>query len=138
VQQFMMFLHVLGAVALGFYLFLPIALGKLATLTDQGKLGFVQGVYGISRVCQFVLIVQLLTGGYLMSKNEYTSTWMIIVLILFLVIAAFSGIMGANMKKFLNGTQSGTAHLAKVKMFAAISSLAVLAIIITMVYPMYA
>ncbi|MFF2480596.1 hypothetical protein [Paenibacillus sp. NPDC058071] len=121
--EIMLFLHVLGAVGMGFYVVLPIMIGKASKLAGVGQEGLAEGLSSANRIAQYFLIVQLLTGGYLMSKSDYAVAWMIIVTVLFLAIAALSGIMSKPLKRIIASIQEGqsaTSHIKKTRVFSII------------------
>ncbi|MEX2416651.1 MAG: hypothetical protein WD424_10935 [Paenibacillaceae bacterium] len=134
------FLHVLGAIGLGYYLILPLLLRNITKLSGQALESYLAGLFGTSRIAQYLLVIQLLTGGYLMSKNDYTVAWMISSIGFFLVAAAISGIMNKSMKTTIREIQaggSGVAQLSSIRLFSIIVSLSMLIIIYFMKYPMY-
>ncbi|GIP55327.1 hypothetical protein J42TS3_43620 [Paenibacillus vini] len=133
----MLFLHIVGALALGFYLILPIVFSKVTKLTPAAQEGTVSAVKTLNTYAQIGLVIQLLTGGYLMTKGEYSTAWMVIVVILFLAIGAFSGIMGKPLRQALEGIRSnkGIAEVAgKLRMFGTLLCVCVLLISFFMVY----
>lgn len=134
------FLHLLGAVGMGFYIVLPIMIGKATKLAGLGQGGLADGLVSANRIVQYALIVQLLTGGYMMSQADYTVAWMIIVTVLFLAIAAISGIMSKPLKRIVTSIQDGqsaTAHIAKARMFSLIVLILYVVVIYFMAFPMY-
>lgn len=136
----MIFLHVLGAIGMGFYIVLPIMIGRATKLAGVGQAGLADGLASANRIIQYFLIVQLLTGGYLMSQGDYTVAWMIIVIILFLAIAAISGIMSKPLKQIVSSNQAGqsaTGHIMKARMFSLIVLVLYVVVIYFMVFPMY-
>jgi hypothetical protein len=135
-----LFLHVLGAIGLGFYLILPLLLRNITKLSGQALESYLAGLFGTSRIAQYLLVIQLLTGGYLMSKNDYAVAWMISSIGFFLVAAAISGIMNKSMKNTIKEIQaggSGEAQLSSIRLFSIIVSVSMLIVIYFMVYPMY-
>lgn len=140
-DKLFLFLHVLGAIGLGFYLILPLLLRNITKLTDKSLESYLAGLFGTSRIAQYLLIIQLLTGGYLMSLNDYSIAWMISSIGFFLVAAAISGIMNKSMKTTINDIRAGgngEAQLGTIRLFSIIVSLAMIVVIYFMVYPMYA
>lgn len=134
------FLHVLGAIGLGFYLILPILLRNITKLSGQALESYLAGIFGTSRIAQYLLVIQLLTGGYLMAKNDYTVAWIISSIGFFLVAAAISGIMNKSIKTTIKEIQaggSGVAQLSSIRLFSIIVSIAMLIVIYFMMYPMY-
>ncbi len=134
------FLHVLGAIGLGYYLILPLLMKNITKLSGQALESYLSGLLGTSRVAQYLLVVQLLTGGYLMSLNDYTVAWMISSIGFFLVAAAISGIMNKSIKTTIKDIQagnSGVAQLSSIRLFSIIVSISMLIVIYFMMYPMY-
>lgn len=86
-----LFLHLLGAIAVGFYLLMPFLTGNTENYP---------ALRTMNRVGQYLLIVQFLTGGYLIAKFDSLSVaWMVVSIVLWLAIIALSGIMGKKMKE---------------------------------------
>lgn len=135
----MLFLHVLGAVGMGFYVVLPIMLGRASKLAGVGQGGLADGLLSANRIAQYFLIVQLLTGGYLMSQADYSVAWMIIVILLFLGVAALGGIISKPLKLVVSSIQDGksaTAHINKARVMSIIVLVLYIAIIYFMKFPM--
>ncbi|REK75878.1 hypothetical protein [Paenibacillus paeoniae] len=119
----MVLLHVLGAAGMGFYIVLPIMLGGASKSTGAGQGGLASGLLTANRIVQYFLIIQLLTGGYLMTKGDYAVIWMIIVTVLFLAIAALGGIISKPLKLIVSQIQAGqsaTAPINKSKVMSLI------------------
>ncbi|MGM0880036.1 MAG: hypothetical protein ACQEXQ_03240 [Bacillota bacterium] len=135
----MMFLHVLGAVGMGFYIVLPIMVGRASKLAGVGQGGLADGLLSANRIAQYFLIVQLLTGGYLMSQADYTVAWMVIIILLFLGIAALGGIVSKPLKRVVSSIQEGqsaTAHINKARVMSLIILVLYIVIIYFMMFPM--
>ncbi|WP_410769758.1 hypothetical protein [Fontibacillus sp. BL9] len=133
----MLFLHIVGALSLGFYLILPLVFAKVSKLAPAAQEGTVATVKTLNTYAQIGLVIQLLTGGYLMSQGDYSVPWMIVIVILFLAIGAFSGIMGKPLRQTLEGIRSnkGTQEAAgKLRTFSTLLSVCVLLISFFMVY----
>lgn len=127
------FLHLLGATGMGFYIVLPFMVGRASKLAGGGQSGLADGLVTANRIAQYFLIVQLLTGGYLMSQSDYDVVWMVVTTVLFLAIAAISGIMTKPLKRIVGAIQDGqsaTAHIAKARVF----SLIVLVLYVIIIY----
>jgi uncharacterized membrane protein len=136
----MMFLHVLGAVGMGFYIVLPIMVGRASKLAGVGQGGLADGLLSANRIAQYFLILQLLTGGYLMSQADYTVTWMVIIILLFLGIAALGGIVSKPLKRVVSSIQEGqsaTAHINKARVMSMIILVLYIVIIYFMMFPIY-
>lgn len=135
----MLFLHVLGAVGMGFYIVLPIMIGRASKLAGVGQGGLAEGLLSANRIAQYFLILQLLTGGYLMSQADYTVAWMVIVVVLFLGVAALGGIISKPLKLVVASIQEGksaTAHISKARVMSIIVLVLYIAIIYFMKFPM--
>jgi hypothetical protein len=132
-------LHGLGAIAAGFYLLLPFLTGKLASLSGESLIGYSRVLFSFNRIGQYLLIAQFITGGYLISKAEYSWTWIILVLVLFLIVGALPGIMSKSLKHILNNADDTTVQksISKVGTFSIVIAIVLLVLIYLMYYPMY-
>lgn len=131
----MLFLHVLGAVGMGFYVVMPFLAARASKLAGSGQEGLAEGLLIGNRIAQYFLIVQLLTGGYLISQEEYSVAWMVVIFVLFLAVSALSGIAGKPLKQMislLRSGQSASASIARVRLF----SILILVMYIVLLYLM--
>jgi uncharacterized membrane protein len=126
----MLFLHVVGATLLGFYLLLPFMVGRVTALSGSAQQGFIGAISTFNRVGQFSLIAAFITGGAMIGGKGLAVSWMIITVVLFLALGAFSGILGANMKKLSSGQ---TSVAGKVKTLSWISAIVFIGILYVMV-----
>lgn len=136
----MLFLHVLGAGGLGFYLVLPFLVGSASRLAGAGQQGLAEGLITGNRIAQYFLIVQFITGGYMISKADYTVLWMVLSIVLFLAIAALGGIQTKPLKRIVAQIQAGesaTGNIAKVRMFSFILLALYVVILYIMVNPFF-
>ncbi len=136
--QFIVFLHVLGAIGTGFYLLLPFLSLRLGALSGSAQEGLVGGLFTANRIGQYLLVVQFLTGGYLISQGEYSPAWMIVVIVLFVAAAALAGIMSKPMKVLMANVKAGkssAAEATKIKNFSFIIAVLMVVIIVLMNYP---
>jgi hypothetical protein len=137
-ERFVLFLHVLGSLSVGFYLLLPFVATKLAGLNPQAQVGYAKGIYGLNRIGQWLLIVQFLTGGYLISKYDLTVTWMIVVIVLFVALGAMSGMLAGPLKRIIEHGGEGKAaarkDASKLNTFSGAAALLVLVLLILMYY----
>lgn len=132
-----MFLHIIGALALGFYLILPLIIGKVAKLSPAAQEGTISAIKTYNSYAQIGLVIQLLTGGYLMTKGEYTPLWMTVIVVLLLAIGAFSGIMGKPLRLALDNIRNnkGMSEVyGKLRTFSILLCLFVIVISFFMVY----
>ncbi|MFD2613472.1 hypothetical protein [Paenibacillus gansuensis] len=89
-ESVFLFIHLISAVGLGFYLLLPFVSGQANNLPV---------LRSMNRIGTYLLIVQFLTGGYLVSKYDLSVAWMVVSIVLLLAIFALTGIMGKKMKE---------------------------------------
>lgn len=137
----MSLIHLLGAVGMGFYIVLPIMIARATKLAGVGQEGLADGLVSANRIAQYFLVIQLLTGGYLMSQGDYSVSWMIIVTLLFLAIAAISGIVTKPLKLVVSSIQAGqsaTGHIKKARVLSLIVLVLYLVVIYFMRFPIFA
>lgn len=130
-------LHILGAVAMGIYAVIPFVVNKLKLVSASGQEGLLLGVHSANQVAQYALIVQLLTGGYMIGTGSYSMLWIMLTMAVFLAIAALGGIMGKQIKVALQSAkagQSNTAAIDKTQMFATLVFILFIIMVILMVY----
>ncbi|GIP27842.1 hypothetical protein J23TS9_29720 [Paenibacillus sp. J23TS9] len=133
----MLFIHILGAAALGFYLILPFVVGKVTKLSLPAQEGSAAAIRSLNTYAQIALVIQLLTGGYLMSKGDYSVPWMIVIVILFLAIGAISGIMGKPLRLAMDGVKNKrdiSVETGKIRTLSALLAICVLVMLFFMVY----
>lgn len=131
------FLHMIGTLALGFYLVLPFVLGRAEKLSSAAKEGTLSAVTGFNRFAQYGLVIQLLTGGYMMTKGEYSVAWMIIVVVLLLAMFAIGGIMGKPLRLAAAGMRENrdvSAETGKLRTLSALLSVSLLLMVFFMVF----
>jgi hypothetical protein len=118
--EWIVLIHVLGALTTGFYLLLPFVIRA-----DQGALST---VIKLNRVGQYAFIAQFLTGGYLLSglDKKFSFGWMGAVLVLVFAVGALSGIMAGPLRR---------GEVAKAKTFATIIAIIMLVIVFLMYVP---
>lgn len=129
--KIMLFLHIIGTLALGFYLVLPFVMAKVNKLSPAAQEGTMSAVKSLNTFAQFGLVIQLLTGGYMISKGgEYSVPWMIIVVILFLGIAAVGGIMGKPLRLAIEGIRANRSISAESSKLATLSYVVALLVLL--------
>ncbi|WP_151735491.1 hypothetical protein [Paenibacillus tengchongensis] len=131
------FLHMIGTLALGFYLVLPFVLGKTQKLSASAKEGTLSFISGFNRFAQYGLVIQLLTGGYMMSQGEYSVPWMVIVVVLMLAMFALGGIMGKPLRLAAAGMRENrdvSAETGKIRTLSLLLLVALVLMIFFMVY----
>ncbi|GAB6926634.1 hypothetical protein JCM10914A_06170 [Paenibacillus sp. JCM 10914] len=131
------FLHMVGTAALGFYLILPFIVGGIQKLSLGAQEGAVNTIRVANRFAQYGLVVQLLTGGYMMTLGDYSHVWMAIVMVLLLAMFAIGGIMGKPLKTALAGIREKREvkeETSKLGTLSAVLSLLLLIMIFFMVF----
>lgn len=98
----MRFIHLLGAITVGYYVMFPLFLMRIIKMDHAARSGYVNGIYVANRIGQYILILQFVTGGYLIWKNNYSLTWIITVITVFTLLAAFAGLMGKPMRMLMH------------------------------------
>lgn len=129
--------HMIGAMAIGFYLVLPFVMRKLASMTASAQDGAIATVRTLNRYAQFALIVQFLTGGYMMAGKGYSIAWSVIVMLLLLMIAGLGGMMGKPLRLVSEGIRKGgniSAPSAKLRTFSVLLAICMLLMLFFMVY----
>lgn len=132
----MYLLHIIGALAMGFYLVLPFVVGKIRTLSTAAQEGAFASLRSLNRIAQYGLVIQLLTGGYLMTKGEYSYLWMGVVVVLLLAIAAIGGIMGKPLRLAAEAVKSKrdvSAEQSKIRTFSTLLAIFLLIMVYLMV-----
>lgn len=133
----MLFVHIIGALAFGFYLVLPFVFAKVNKLSLPAQEGTVSVVSSLNRYAQIGLIIQLLTGGYMVGKGNFSVTWMVVVVVLFLIIGALSGMMGKPLRTAVQSLKQNNnvqSQLGKLRTLSTVMSIAVIVISFFMVY----
>lgn len=137
---FMLFLHVVGAVGMGVYAIMPFMVGQFK-LSGPAQEGLASGLIMGGRIGQYSLILQLLTGGYLMSKAEYAGSWMAVMLAVFIAIGALTGIVQKPLKQIRTAAKEGrdaSDSVRKVQTMSVIIVILFLGILWLMQAPWYA
>ncbi|WP_080833847.1 DUF2269 family protein [Cohnella massiliensis] len=140
-STFMLFLHVVGAVGMGIYAVLPFVAARFRQLSTPAQEGLANGLVTAGRVGQFALVIQLLTGGYLISQADYTVPWMIVVVVMFVVMGAFTGIMQGPLKRIQAAAASNTdasGAISRVQTLSVLTLIVFLVVLWLMQDPWYA
>lgn len=131
-NQFILFLHVLGAIGMGFYLLLPLFL-RVKILENRPVLHV---FYWLNFTVQWILVAQFLTGIYLIYIGNYSLLWIVLVAIVFTGIGAFGGMFGYYIRKFLKTNDAMEGHwLKKIRFHGLLTSICMFFIVILMLYP---
>lgn len=137
-RDLFLLLHIISSVLMGIFLTMPLLTGRIASLSGPALSGFTGVLHAANRAASYALIIAFLTGGYLVGNAGLSVLWMIVVFVLFLALAAFSGILGKRLRvvteQSRSGGQANAGDLSKIKTFALISAIAYLLILVLMVY----
>jgi len=138
----MLFLHVVGAVGMGIYAILPFVVGKFKQLSGSAQEGLARGLISGGRIGQYSLVLQLITGGYLLTglNVSYSVSWMVVVGVLFVAIGALSGIVQGPLKTIAAASvkgESASSSISKVQTLSTIIFILFLVIIWLMQVPWY-
>ncbi|GLI05123.1 hypothetical protein YDYSG_11530 [Paenibacillus tyrfis] len=137
-QQVFLYLHVLGAILMGFYLMLPfLAMRVEALQSGTAQFGFLNVLFAANRAGQLALVIAFLSGGYLVSKAPYSVLWMVLAVVLFLAIGALTGILGSKMRKALQDPSGGNikAHIGSIKSLSVINGIIFFLVVTLMKFP---
>ena len=131
-------LHMIGTLAVGFYLLLPLVVKSMKKLSAPAQEGSMSVISILNRLAQFALIVQLLTGGYMLTGggDRYSVAWMVVVILLLLIMGGFSGMMGKPLRLAMEGVRSGadiSSSLRKISTFSIGMAVALLVMVYFMV-----
>ncbi|WP_028548079.1 hypothetical protein [Paenibacillus sp. UNC451MF] len=138
--QVFVYLHVLSAILMGIYLMLPFLSMRIQALSGSAQFGFLNVLFAANRAGQLALVIGLLSGGYLVSKQHYSVLWMVLAVVLFLALGALTGVLGSAMRKAL-ADPSGSKikdHIGKIKSVSVITGIIFFVLVTLMKFPFYA
>lgn len=130
-------LHMIGTLALGFYLVLPFILSRAEKLSVPAREGTLSAVGGFNRFAQYGLVIQLLTGGYMMTKGDYSVPWMIVVVLLLLAMFTLGGIISKPLRLAAVGMRENrdvSSETGKIRTLSALLAVALVVMVFFMVY----
>jgi uncharacterized membrane protein len=139
----MLFLHVLGAVGMGIYAIMPFLAGQFRKVSGAAQEGLARGLVTGGRIGQFALVIQLLTGGYLLTGlgPKYAMGWMITFLVIYLAIGALTGIVQGPIKRIEAAARDGqdaSSAIGRVRTLSILILILFLVILWLMKNPWYA
>ncbi|CAI6045152.1 DUF2269 family protein [Cohnella sp. JJ-181] len=137
----MIFLHIVGAIGMGIYAILPFLAKRFRQLSTPAQEGLASGLVTAGRIGQYSLVLQLLTGGYLISQSEYEVSWMVTVIVLFVALGALSGIVQAPLKRIVaaaSGGQDASGNISRVQTLSFIILILFLVVVWLMKNPWFA
>lgn len=136
--RIILFLHLAGSIAMGYYLLLPFLLRRLGSFSGETQAGYIGGLYKINRISQYLLVLQFITGGYLLSKGDYSPVWTSAVLFLFLLVSAMAGMMGRPMKRLQQRHTDGKGEgsdISKVRIYGTLAGISYFILVVLMAFP---
>ncbi|NGZ75811.1 DUF2269 family protein [Saccharibacillus alkalitolerans] len=136
-ERFVLFLHILGSVAMGFYLLAPFVVAQLNRIEGDAKNGVLSMMRSLNTYAQLGLVIQLLTGVYLLLQEDYSMLWMLLSFVLFVLIGAFGGMMAGPMRRALDGIRERRevgSELKKLRVFSALVCVSFVAILFVMTF----
>ena len=116
---------------MGFYLLFPIVISNVGKMAAPVREGVLSTVSTYNRYAQIGLVIQLLTGIYLVFEGDYSVLWTIVVTVLFLLAGGFSGMLGKPLRRAKAGD---TASLAVIQTYSILLAVTMIALIFFMVY----
>lgn len=90
---------------MGFYFLLPFLVSRAGKMSGAALAGYATVLRSANRIAQFLLLFELLTGGYLISKYSYSTIWLILVLLFLVALGAVTGILGVRLKKLAEAAE---------------------------------
>ncbi|GGE26373.1 hypothetical protein GCM10011571_30720 [Marinithermofilum abyssi] len=99
-SQWVFILHIAGAVGMGVYVWLPWWVRQSIRLPFAVQTSAWRMVYRANFFSQWILVLQMFTGGYLLAIGDHPILWVIGVLIAFLAIGGFGGMFGLVLRRF--------------------------------------
>jgi hypothetical protein len=106
--HWILFLHIVGAVMLGFYFLMPLLVTGAGKLSGAAEAGYAGVLRKVNRIAQFGLLFEFLTGGYLMSQYKPSTLWLILVLVFIVALGAVTGMLGVRLRKLGEAAESGS------------------------------
>lgn len=129
---------------MGIYAILPFIVGKFKQLSGAAQEGFASGLVSAGRYGQYALVIQLLTGGYLISNGEagdYAVSWMVTIIVLFVAIGALAGMAQGPLKRIVKASanaENASGSITKMQTFSALIFILFILIIWFMKNPWFA
>ncbi|MHA0857459.1 hypothetical protein [Paenibacillus sp. CMAA1364] len=133
----MSFVHILGALSVGFYLLLPFIVNKMSTLSLPAQEGTAVAIRTFNIFAQVGLLIQFITGGYLMTKGDYSVAWMVVTVLLIVALFAVSGMMTKPLKSAVAKVKEKkeiSSEVGKLKMMSSILAVCLLVMVYFMVF----
>jgi hypothetical protein len=119
-------IHILCSVYLIFYFLLPFMAGGAANRQTA------KGLHLMNRIGQYILVLELISGGYMVMKGDYHLAWVISALLLILIMFAMTGMSSKPFKQLLAGEPSEQ-PIRKIRIYSLIAGVAYL-ILMTMMF----
>jgi uncharacterized membrane protein len=122
-------IHVISAILMIFYVVLPFLAGGAAKPDTAASL------HRLNRIGQYLLIVSILTGGYMVSRAGMSGTWMAAAVIIILVMFAMAGMMSGPLKRLKAGSSGTAESVKKLRTFSIVAAVAFIMLVILMYNP---
>lgn len=138
--SFILFIHVLSALVMGFYLVVPFLTrrGRVGLLSKTEQQGLASVLFSLNRIGQYFLIIAFLSGGYLVGKGAFSTAWMIAAVVLAIFLGAMGGMMSGPLKRWRDQAKSGKetdVELQKIRLYSLLAAIGFLAVAALMVNP---
>src|SRR5690625_6111100 len=134
------FVHVLGSVAVCYYLVLPFLVSHMKRDTAAIQIGHLKNMILTNRIGQWLLILQFITGGYMISEKKYAIWWIVLVIVGFLIVGGLAGMMARPMKRIMKALEQGESpqdQIGKIFTFSTIVAIGLIVLIVVMVFPSF-
>lgn len=137
-EKAVLFLHLVASIGMGFYLLLPFLVRPLGGPQHAGLAGYAGVLAAANRIGMYLLVLQLLTGGYLLRLVDYSMLWLILIVLVFLAVAAFTGMLAKPLKRYRDAVhqgKSGIAEYGRIRLFTILAGAFFLVMVFLMKYP---
>ncbi|MNP47349.1 hypothetical protein D3C76_1413990 [compost metagenome] len=109
----------------------------MSTLSLAAKEGSAVAIRSFNVLAQVGLLIQFITGGYLMSQGDYSVAWMIVVVVLIVALFAISGMMSKPLKQAIASIKNNkdiSVETSKLRMMSSLVAVCLLVMVFFMVY----
>lgn len=113
----------------------PFFIGRVAKLVAPLREGLISGLYVANRIGQYILILQFVSGGLLIYHNSYSSAWIVTVIAVFTILAAFAGLMAQPMRDLMNeqcSEQRKQSCVTRLRVYGVLISICFIILVILM------
>lgn len=113
----------------------PLFIGRVTKLAAPLREGLINGLYVANRLGQYILILQFVSGGLLIYHNSYSSAWIVTVITVFTILAAFAGLMAQPMRDLMSKScseQRQQACVTRLRIYGVMMSICFVILVILM------